>query len=85
MTWKIKKLKHGTNTFLVKEFKFKNFIESLSFVNKVGEIAENLGHHPEIKICYNIVYLSTTTHDEGGVISQRDYDLAGLIETLSNN
>ena len=34
--------------YIVKEFKFNNFLESQSFVNKVGEIAEEEGHHPKI-------------------------------------
>jgi len=36
------------NFFLIKEFKFKNFIESQNFINKIGEIAELEGHHPDI-------------------------------------
>ena len=36
------------NYYLIKEFKFKNFLESQEFVNKVGSIAENEGHHPDI-------------------------------------
>ena len=34
--------------YLNKKFKFKNFLESQSFINKVGEISENEGHHPDI-------------------------------------
>ena len=34
--------------YLIKEFKFKNFLESQNFINKVGEIAEVEGHHPDI-------------------------------------
>ena len=34
--------------YLIKEFKFKNFLESQNFINKVGEIAEQEGHHPDI-------------------------------------
>ena len=34
--------------YLIKEFKFKNFLESQEFVNKVGNIAEKEGHHPDI-------------------------------------
>ena len=36
------------NYYLTKEFKFQNFLESQNFINKVGEIAENEGHHPDI-------------------------------------
>jgi hypothetical protein len=34
--------------FLNKKFKFKNFLDSQNFINKVGEISENEGHHPDI-------------------------------------
>ena len=34
--------------FLIKEFKFKNFLESQTFVNKVGDLSEKEGHHPDI-------------------------------------
>ena len=34
--------------YLIKDFKFKNFIESQNFINKVGEIAEIENHHPDI-------------------------------------
>ena len=34
--------------YLIKEFKFKNFLESQNFINKVGDIAEKEGHHPDI-------------------------------------
>ena len=38
------------NYFLIKEFKFRNFLESQNFVNSVGMIAEKEGHHPDISI-----------------------------------
>lgn len=66
---------------LKKTFVFKDFIESLSFVVKVGMVAEKIGHHPDITINYNKVSLSLTTHDAGG-ITERDYELAKLIDEL---
>jgi 4a-hydroxytetrahydrobiopterin dehydratase len=60
---------------LVRTFKFKDFVGSLAFVNKVGELAEKAGHHPDIDIRYNKVRLALVTHDAGG-ITAKDFDLA---------
>ena len=64
-----------------KEFKFKDFIESLAFVNKVGEIAEEEGHHPDILLSYGRVVIELSTHDIGG-LSEKDFTVAGRIELL---
>ena len=46
-----------------------------AFVNQVGELAEEAGHHPDIDIRYNKVRLALVTHDAGGLTS-KDFDLA---------
>jgi 4a-hydroxytetrahydrobiopterin dehydratase len=69
---------------LVKTFQFKDFRASLRFVNEVGELAEQAGHHPDIDIRYNRVRLALTTHDAGG-LTQKDFDLAGQIEKLAGS
>ena len=66
---------------LVKMFQFHHFRESLAFVNKVGELAESAGHHPDIDIRYNRVRLRLSTHDAGG-ITEKDFDLAGRADKL---
>lgn len=68
---------------LVRTFKFKNFVEAISFVNQLVEPAEAAGHHPDIAIEYNKVTLSLTTHDAGG-LTQMDFDLAQTISELGN-
>lgn len=65
-----------------KTFEFKNFLESIEFVNKVSTIAEELNHHPDILINYNRVTITLSTHDEGGV-TDKDINLAKKIENLS--
>jgi 4a-hydroxytetrahydrobiopterin dehydratase len=60
---------------LVRTFLFKDFRASLAFVNKVGDVAEQAGHHPDIDIRYNKVRLALVTHDAGG-ITEKDFDLA---------
>ena len=66
---------------LAKSFRFKNFVESMKFVNKVAEIAEEEGHHPDITISYNAVGLELTTHAIDG-LSENDFILAAKIDEI---
>lgn len=68
---------------LIRTFKFKDFIEAISFVNRLVEPAEKAGHHPDISISYNTVVIKLTTHDAGG-ITQKDFDLAKTISNLAS-
>ena len=56
-----------------------SFVAAIELVNRVADLAEAAGHHPEIAISYNRVTFSLVTHDEGG-ITQKDVDLATQIE-----
>ena len=67
---------------LVKTFQFSDFVASLGFVNRVGELAEKAGHHPDIDIRYNRVRLALVTHDAGG-LTAKDFDLAGQAEKIA--
>jgi len=60
-------------------YRFRDFLEALAFVNRVGELAERAGHHPDIDIRYNAVTLALTTHDAGG-LSAKDFELARSID-----
>ncbi len=62
-----------------KEFKFKDFIGAVNFVNNVADIAEMEGHHPDIHIHYNKVLLELTTHSIGG-LSENDFIVAAKID-----
>ncbi|MBI5804018.1 4a-hydroxytetrahydrobiopterin dehydratase [Candidatus Pacearchaeota archaeon] len=64
-----------------KNFQFNNFKESLEFLNKVGEIAEKLNHHPDVIINYNVVKLSLSTHSEKG-LTEKDFETAKEIDKL---
>jgi len=66
-----------------KRFKFENFVQALAFVNKIGSVAEEMQHHPDITINYNRVTLSVTTHDVSG-LSQKDFDLAARANQLTD-
>jgi 4a-hydroxytetrahydrobiopterin dehydratase len=73
--WKIE------NGQLAKTFRLDSFVIALNFVNRVGDLAERAGHHPDIDIRYNQVRLSLSTHDAGG-ITVKDFDMAGSIDAL---
>ena len=60
---------------LERTFELENFVAALAFVNRVGELAEAEGHHPDIAIHYNRVTLRWWTHSAGGV-TDRDRELA---------
>ena len=64
------------------EFKFKDFLESMEFVNKIAKIAEEEGHHPDIYIYYNKVIINLKTHNIRG-LSENDFIVAAKIENLS--
>ena len=64
-----------------KSFKFENFAAALAFVNRVGEIAERLDHHPDIKFGWGYAKVKTTTHDRDGV-TDLDIELARQLDGL---
>jgi len=64
---------------IVKVYKFKDFIGAINFVNKVAEIAESEGHHPDIKINYNKVTLDLWTHAIGGLF-KNDFIVAAKVD-----
>lgn len=67
---------------LIRTFTFKDFKQALAFVNKVGAIAEEEGHHPNIFLFgWNKVKITLTTHVIGG-LSVNDFILASKINVL---
>ena len=66
---------------ITKDFEFKNFKESIALINKVAELAENEGHHPDIHCFYDKVKLELWTHAVGG-LSENDFILAAKINQL---
>lgn len=66
---------------IVREFKFKDFIEAINFINKVADIAEQEGHHPDIHIFYNKVRIELWTHAVNG-LSENDFIVAAKIDAL---
>ena len=67
---------------LKKKYVLGDFVKALRFVNKVGRLAEEQAHHPDITINYNQVTLTLSTHDEGG-IGDKDFRLAAAVEEVA--
>ncbi len=76
-SWKIIDEHH-----LEKEFLFKDFLEALAFTNRVGEIAEQEGHHPDIFLSYGKVKIQIWTHKING-LSESDFILAAKYDAIS--
>ena len=69
--------------YLYKKYEFKNFLESQTFINKVGETSENEGHHPDISFGWGYAEIKITTHAIDG-LSENDFILAAKIDQLTN-
>jgi len=78
--WDVKE-DQSSSFYLIKEFKFKNFIESQNFINKVGEIAEKEGHHPDIWFGWGYAKIKIFTHSIKG-LAQNDFILAAKIDKI---
>ncbi len=75
-------IKNEKNNYLLeKKFKFKNFLDSQNFVNAVGKISEEEGHHPDINFGWGYAVISITTHAIEG-LSENDFILAAKIDQI---
>ena len=66
---------------ITKNYEFDDFKSALVFVNKIGKLADEIGHHPDITFGWGYVHVSIYTHDQPK-ITQKDWDLAELIDKL---
>src|SRR5437763_1488820 len=64
-----------------KEFSFRGFRAAIAFIDRLAEKAQAARHHPDLENHYNVVVVSLTTHDEGGV-TEADLQLARDIESV---
>lgn len=69
---------------IVRVFKFPDFKSALAFVNKVGNLAEEQGHHPDIVLAWGKVEITTWTHAVNG-LTESDFILAAKIDRLSQS
>ena len=67
--------------YLIKEFKFNNFSRSQDFVNKVGNIAEKEGHHPDIWFGWGYAKIKIFTHAIKG-LHESDFILAAKVDEI---
>lgn len=74
--WKVVDGHHITRAFT-----FPDFRQALDFVNKVGELAETQGHHPDISLAWGKAEITTWTHKING-LSESDFILAAKIDEL---
>ena len=72
--------KEEDNT-ITKEFTFPDFAQALAFVNKIGALAEQANHHPDIELGWGRVKITLTTHSAGKV-TVKDRELATAIDAL---
>ena len=68
-------------TRLTRRFEFHDFVEAMKFVNRVADVAEQEGHHPDIAIHWNRVDLTLWIHKIGG-LHENDFILAAKINRL---
>lgn len=72
---------HFKDKGIEKKFQFKDFVEALGFIVKIGVLAEKINHHPELFNVYNKVNIRLTTHDAKG-LTDKDFKLAKSIESI---
>ena len=78
--WKV----NEEQKMIFKKFNFKNFQQSLNFVNQVGILAEKEGHHPDISLGWGYCLIMVHTHAIKG-LSINDFILASKIDLIDNN
>jgi 4a-hydroxytetrahydrobiopterin dehydratase len=67
---------------LCKTFQFKDFPEALAWMVKAGFAIEKLNHHPEWTNIYNKVEVKLCTHDAGNIVTNKDQELAALLDKI---
>jgi 4a-hydroxytetrahydrobiopterin dehydratase len=67
---------------ILKQFQFKNFQDSLDFINKLVPFCNKIDHHPDIHIYYSKVTFELTRYSIGGKVTERDFTVAEKIEEL---
>jgi 4a-hydroxytetrahydrobiopterin dehydratase len=72
--------KYGNS--LRREFKFDDFSGSVDFVNRLTPVANELNHHPDLFISWNLVRVSLISHSEHG-ITEKDFELAKKLDDLA--
>lgn len=74
-------LRGDEHDYLEKTYRFKNFVEAIAFVNRVGELAESQAHHPDIALAWGRVTLTIWTHKIKG-LTESDFVFAAKCDAL---
>lgn len=69
------------NNSLYRKFEFTDFRQAFTFMEKVAEVAESMNHHPKWTNVYNVVEFWLSTHDAGDTVTEKDKQLAKMIDT----
>ena len=76
MSWK------EENNKLVASLTFKDFVQAFAFMTEVAIHAEKINHHPTWTNTYNKIDFQLSTHDAGDIVTQKDKDLANIIDKI---
>ncbi|MCK6594164.1 MAG: 4a-hydroxytetrahydrobiopterin dehydratase [Bacteriovoracaceae bacterium] len=71
-------------TQLRKEFVFKSYLKTISFVNAIAWEANAQNHHPDLEVSFGKCVVKITTHDNGNTLSEKDFSLAKAIDRLQS-
>ena len=66
---------------ITRTFSFDDFRGSIDFIDRIAPVADGMNHHPDLKVSWNTVTVSLTTHSEMGV-TDNDFSLAVEIDEL---
>lgn len=72
---------NGRNTEISHEFSFKDFYQTMAFVNAIAWIANQEGHHPDLEVSYNSCLVRFSTHAISG-LSDNDFICAAKVDGL---
>ncbi len=71
------------NNLLTRTILCKSFSDAAMLVGKIAKIADEFNHHPDVSIYdYNQLTITMTTHDVGNTVTEKDHELAKIIDTL---
>ena len=74
---------HEENKKIWREFKFKNFVKAIDFINRIADVAEYEDHHPDLLLHdYNYVRVELMTHAING-LSRNDFIVAAKINGIA--
>lgn len=67
---------------LHKTFVFSTFLDAMHWMQKASAEVEKLNHHPKWTNMYNTVEVQLSTHDAGNIVTDKDWELARILETI---